>query len=415
MDNAISNHKECCNKMCICIVILQNISIFFPYLFHAITLIQLLCLLLYITYFLLHRSAIVLNKNLIYWYLYVAVVFFNYYFGGDLNYIISFCIFNLVMLFSMNIEGISVMHYSIIKLCCFIHLIGNVMIFIMPAKIVNTILSVLLNNYYQSNYSWRVIRGLNPGISSDIGTNAMFLSICIMVCVVELLESNKKKGSNLLILILSFIMLLTTSKRGALIFTLLSIILYYFFIHYSFSLKLSLAKLSKIMFIISVVCFFVYMIITKSSFGETIVKKTSDLLQSGDITNGRLDLFNLAIKYFKTSPIVGVGFKTIYFHTGLDVHNTYMQILAEVGILGFIVFIFGICPLMYTSKKRLKLIICEKRRVNNIYVLQLPVCNIALGFMLLLFLLQYGVIGNTFIDYLPCMLFCTSITLIHGK
>jgi O-antigen ligase len=56
----------------------------------------------------------------------------------------------------------------------------------------------------------------------------------------------------------------------------------------------------------------------------------------------RIDIWHQALEYFKSSPIVGIGFGS-FRHLGLalgDTHNIYVKYLTEQGIIGIIILLF---------------------------------------------------------------------------
>lgn len=65
-----------------------------------------------------------------------------------------------------------------------------------------------------------------------------------------------------------------------------------------------------------------------------------------DTTTGRDQLYDLAISAFRSSPILGIGIGNFVSQLGAytATHNTYLQILCEQGVVGFILFII---PLLY--------------------------------------------------------------------
>mgnify|MGYP000158085205 CR=1 FL=1 len=68
-----------------------------------------------------------------------------------------------------------------------------------------------------------------------------------------------------------------------------------------------------------------------------------------DISTGRFDLYEIAYKAFSQSPIFGIGaglFKEVT-HAYTDVHNAYLQVLCEQGIIGLILFSFSSAKYTY--------------------------------------------------------------------
>lgn len=69
--------------------------------------------------------------------------------------------------------------------------------------------------------------------------------------------------------------------------------------------------------------------------------------ENADVSNGRMPLYELAIDIFKENPLLGIGWGgyryeyTKYRFLGgtaetMNAHNIYLQVLSEIGILGFV-------------------------------------------------------------------------------
>lgn len=77
------------------------------------------------------------------------------------------------------------------------------------------------------------------------------------------------------------------------------------------------------------------------------------LLNGGDVTSGRSKLYRHAWELFLQNPIVGIGWGnyrntvvgTVTYETPFDVHNIFLQLLCETGIVGFVCFII---PMAYS-------------------------------------------------------------------
>lgn len=55
---------------------------------------------------------------------------------------------------------------------------------------------------------------------------------------------------------------------------------------------------------------------------------------------GRFDIWHTAMEMFKANPILGAGFRTFGYLQGIDTHNNYVKELAELGIAGFLIYIY---------------------------------------------------------------------------
>lgn len=124
---------------------------------------------------------------------------------------------------------------------------------------------------------------------------------------------------------------------------------------------------------------------------------TAEDLQNGeDFSSGRTVLYQFAWTLFKQNPIFGIGWGnfremvpgTITLTTKFDVHCIYLQVLCEIGLVGFLCY----CPaLLYTVFKTLKE-----------YTVQMKTGNMSmeakvLGFSLLyqIYFLGIGTLNNT--------------------
>src|SRR5699024_6737609 len=87
-----------------------------------------------------------------------------------------------------------------------------------------------------------------------------------------------------------------------------------------------------------------------SQFGKLYIRLESTIkgfLAGEDITSGRIYLYEHAFKLFNESPILGIGWRrfqelsvgVINLDRGSHPHNIYFQLLTELGIIGFVLFL----------------------------------------------------------------------------
>lgn len=55
---------------------------------------------------------------------------------------------------------------------------------------------------------------------------------------------------------------------------------------------------------------------------------------------GRFELWRQAFDLFKTNPVLGCGFRSYSTIYGFDTHNNYVKVLAELGIVGFCLYLY---------------------------------------------------------------------------
>ncbi|WP_141400324.1 O-antigen ligase family protein [Ureibacillus acetophenoni] len=89
---------------------------------------------------------------------------------------------------------------------------------------------------------------------------------------------------------------------------------------------------------------------TPININRIIINRINDF--TNDQGSGRFELWEQALDYFMSKPLLGIGafnfsdYYAFHHHKTLYVHNTYLEILAESGILGFTLFLLFLIVLM---------------------------------------------------------------------
>lgn len=117
---------------------------------------------------------------------------------------------------------------------------------------------------------------------------------------------------------------------------------------------------------------------TSASFERLLLLKNSD-----GAAHTRWELYLDAFEFWKTSPIIGIGFGQfqILSRSGVYTHSSYAEILSCTGIVGFLIFFI---PLIRMTKRMIKETRIQKRE-NNQY--EITIC---LAMMLVEWLLGVG-------------------------
>ena len=113
------------------------------------------------------------------------------------------------------------------------------------------------------------------------------------------------------------------------------------------------------------------------------------LADSYKTVNGREDMWSSAIRIFYNNPIFGCGYGSYQIISGslYNAHNGYLQLLAEVGILG--------CAVFFTIS-----IETMVRAFKNLHFSKSTGNYLAVNLLILTFL--YAVTGNVF--HMPAQL-----------
>ena len=201
----------------------------------------------------------------------------------------------------------------------------------------------------------------------------------------------KKSKIVFILFLISFFAALLSLSRGAW----LAIVACMFF-----SFKF-LNKRFKLFFIFLILTIIVVAFIVPLS-REVLIFRFSTLFEDSDASNvERLYLYKIAFQAFSDHPILGVGalnFPYYLIHNGLtegisaekiailEPHNSFIQVLAEEGVLGFTFFFSFIMSIGYFLFKK-----TENLNIKHEYILGLK-----LFFIVMLFNLMFGYIASQY-------------------
>jgi O-antigen ligase len=89
--------------------------------------------------------------------------------------------------------------------------------------------------------------------------------------------------------------------------------------------------------------------------GTTVQEETyGGELPLDESSLGRIDKWKAGLEIFKINPLFGVGLKIPEYVMETDTHNSFIQIAAEMGIFGFLVFILLILGIFIQAKSLLE-------------------------------------------------------------
>lgn len=168
--------------------------------------------------------------------------------------------------------------------------------------------------------------------STTRNPNALgFLSGLTCVIVFSMLVSKKIKLSLfLLVFFVNFSALLYTLSRGAIISFALSVFIVLFFYN-------------KRKVFVYLVGFFVSLIVLMPVYIEPVKSLVESRIEQG--LHGRQEIWSNALQTFSNHPLMGVGFgleqELVHNPSGIKwtMHNGYLVVLVETGILGFLLMV----------------------------------------------------------------------------
>lgn len=236
--------------------------------------------------------------------------------------------------------------YKIVNIFTLEHLVGTFFCFLFSPIYKEYILPIFLNGAGSSDLINQVNQNMIAGFTTNYGSNATYLAIGFLVLWSVYIQKSKKSIKDIAFISIIYLAMLITGKRGTLIFSTLTAIIIYFVINKD--------KISKRLFkgfILCGVTIIVFLLL--ANIIPNVAMIYNRIFNSNDILNGRGDLYSLAWKLFLEHPIFGIGWGNFKYNIveQLNVHNIYLQLLCEVGLVGATIIIgFMIITLLKTYK-----------------------------------------------------------------
>ena len=266
-----------------------------------------------------------------------------------------------------------------------IHLAATLIAYFIP-NIFNSIILNFIPSSIGNEISLIMTRGVYSGITNQVARNAFYISVGISILYGEIVTKHRKIDISKYILMALFLLaLLLTGKRGHLIanlFAMLATSGVYAKIR-GFSSGRKVIKIGLLVSLLIIILIF--------AFPESAAPILRFIArQDGDQTSGRIPLYINAIELFKQRPLLGWGAGSFAFLYGIGTHNIYLQLLAENGILGFLLFSSIILLNLSNTIKKLRLYCVPNTNDSNVYLL--------FSLYIQLFFIIYGLTGNPLND-----------------
>lgn len=359
---------------------------------HYVYVIISICILGMLFISLLRYNTIFFKKNKFSFFLiltFVPILFNNYSIkSGNYNYIIIIG-FTCVILLLLEVEKLNPKSLKIAGLViCILSVIFAIVTwisFLNPTFYYGNIVPLFQKDiqetliYNYQNY------GMLAGLTDHYSRNAYYIMLGCMLLFINFKES-KFKLINIATIVFLATTLLLIGKRGHLIFFSLALIIVYS-VKYGIGIRTLITNIFKIALILVGVFVIINTIPGTNNFINRLLNSSGD-----DITSGRTYLYGRAIELISNTYFIGDGWGSFADYLNgqyAGVHNDYLQLLCEVGIWGFTIYmIFHV----YVFKKTLRFF---KDNVNNPKVTS--ICMFSLGFQI--FFLLYSFTGIPHYDY----------------
>lgn len=265
-----------------------------------------------------------------------------------------------------------------------IHVSATVLYLPFPTQMASFTSSILGSENLRVNLRLLEI-GSYAGITGQTGVNAFYITIFIAIVFCRLITTEKRKNLYLFFLAFGILALFLTGKRGALVINVVAMTVLFIIM-----IKLNKRKLFSYLFISAIIFGISHYAVSNVPEAKAVMDRFTFNSESSDvdITNGREHLWRESIKRFKENPIIGTGANSAVSILRITSHNIYIQLLFELGIVGFCLFAFAF---LYSFVKS---ITAFKRIMNDEGVNVKIKRNIVLSIYIQIFFLSYGIVGD---------------------
>lgn len=280
--------------------------------------------------------------------------------------------------------------------------------------------------YFSEGERTNILQLLNENSYTGFTNQTAYIA-GYLVSALGVIIFSKRKGKlldysiNISMIVFLVIGLFLAAKRAHLIFMICAILITLLI---SLDKKFYLKKLNRLILgssLISLIIFITFMKINEDSpiimFINELKYTFIGIIQGEDVSTGRIKLYKYSWELFTSNPIFGIGWKEfisnsvglLNIYRGSHPHNIYLQLLTELGIVGFVLFMI---PVIYVYLKTFNIL--RSMSINNsVKFLQNWKHGLQYSFFYQTFFLLYGLTGNLLTDFnfLLMYFFVVSITI----
>lgn len=232
---------------------------------------------------------------------------------------------------------------------------------VFPDKYLSLIIEIMPKHLKQEIYRDFLYYNNRMGLTSHYSRNAFYILLGIICNLYNIINPMKKRDNKYLIVEIFLIgTMLMVGKRGHILFLIISSIFGYFIYK-----RVSVSTIIKFVFylVLGIILLFIAVKFVPdiSNAFERFFYNASD-----DYSNGRFKMYNNAYRLYKNNGGNPIGWgqyakSTNYDHPAL--HNDYLQLYFEVGVLGFAMVILSNVYVLIKSIKKIR------REKNNISII----------------------------------------------
>ncbi len=345
----------------------------------------------FVAIFISLKKRVVLEKIDLMWFIVFAFYVFRHSSGYPTQYVAVFIAAFLVSyMLRTKIESVDFM-LKLIVIFSILSVLATWLELLLPDIYFSLILPIF-PEATQSSILIQFNQGRMVGLAYHYSPNAFYVLNGSLVLIADLYVKRKDKYKIIkyILVCIQLMTLFAIGKRGHLLFFVFALFVTNLIIQPGLVRKLK--RSAK--FIAGVIILFA-LILRFVPQAQYIIERIVLQNSKNDITTGRLGLYQLALRLFSKSPVFGIGIGEFRVATGMKnsgVHNDYLQILCETGIIGFIVFMIANIGVFIMTYRTFKQIWSEN---NNMIFKKIVIYS----FMFQVFFLTYSFTGLPRFDY----------------
>lgn len=292
------------------------------------------------------------------------------------------------------------LYFIAILLFSSIHTLFTLIQYKLP-NIVDKVNKLILSNaLYRVNTS-QLNQGKYPGITGQVGANAFYISIFIAVifsiCYVE--KRGRRKIMYAFLLLLGGVALILTGKRGLLL-TNIVIISIFLLVKIVKCLKANNKIWGHMVGIFLIFMAVIFILIISFNINSII-----NYINAEDLTSGRGIIYEENIYLIKNHILLGCGLGKVKSIFGMEGHNIYIQIWAELGIIGLFLYLSSLgLSLINSVRIYMKFSKMDKTGGKILYIILISI------YIQLIFII-YGFTGNPLYDYFELGIYLVSLSV----
>lgn len=193
-------------------------------------------------------------------------------------------------------------------------------------------------------------QGLAVGLTNGTSQNGLFMSIGFLPCATYALFKKEHKLLFSILAICFFIMTFATGKRSYSIILVIELfVLLLFKFRGSNKFKIILKTGVLVLLLVSLYSVLAEYIPQLSS----VVDKFRELEEEGDVTNGRLNIYNITWGVFEQNNYQMLGVNSLVSLIGKEAHNSYLQWIVEFGLFLFWIPIYYMIRITFSYSNKI--------------------------------------------------------------